>query len=216
MTRGIDEAPVVTTDALLLAGVATAVVFVVVLLVEGARRRGYDPVYHTVSELELGGGGWIQRGSFLLMAAGVFAFALGVRRALETVTGVALLAVFGLGLLVAGVFAPDAVRGYPPGAPRDPAAAPSGRAWIHHVVSGPVAFLALFGACLALAGRLEGGWRVYTLVTAGVGLVLTASTAVAFRRDAPRTGLVQRGLLLTYWSWIAVLGIHLAGGPPTA
>jgi hypothetical protein len=42
------------TDALLLTGLTAAVLFVVVLLVEGAVRPGYDPIYHTGSELELG------------------------------------------------------------------------------------------------------------------------------------------------------------------
>ena len=44
----------VSTDVLLLAGVATAIVFAAVLLVEGARRPGYDPSFHTGSELDLG------------------------------------------------------------------------------------------------------------------------------------------------------------------
>ena len=73
-----------TTETLLQAGVGSAVVFMVVLLIEGARRPGYNPIYHTGSELELGDRGWIQRANFLLMASGVFAFAVGVDRTLAT------------------------------------------------------------------------------------------------------------------------------------
>jgi hypothetical protein len=61
-----------------------AVLFVAVVLSEGALRPGHDPVYHTGSELELG-----ER---------VFAFAVGVRRTLGTVVGAVLLAIFGFGL----------------------------------------------------------------------------------------------------------------------
>lgn len=80
---------------------------------------------------------------------------------------------------------------------------------VHGVVGGPVAFLAIFGACLTLAGRLDGSWRLYTVLTAIVGLALTIWTALAFQRDAVNTGLVQRALILVYWSWIVLLGIHL-------
>lgn len=171
----------VTREALLLVGVAAAVVFFAVLLTEGARRRGYDPMYHTGSELELGERGWIQRVNFFLMGVGVFAFAVGVQRSLDSVLAAVLLAVFGFGMVVAGVFAPDPVRGYPPGAPTDPSAKPTWVAQVHHV-SGPVAFFALFGACLALANRLEGGWRLYTVLTAAVGLVIPGGPLSRSRR----------------------------------
>lgn len=199
---------VVATDVLLLVGAVAAVVFVAVLLIEGALRPGYDPSYHTGSELELGERGWIQRTNFFVMAAGMFAFAIGVQRTLESAIGGVLLMLFGSGLLIAGLFTPDPVRGHPPGAATDREADLTLPAKIHDV-SGPVMFLALFGACLALAGQLGGGWRVYTMLTAGVGLVLTAWTAAAYQKDAANTGLVQRGLIIVYWSWIVALGIHL-------
>ena len=202
-----------TTEALLLAGVGAAVVFMVVLLIEGALRPGYNPSYHTGSELELGDRGWIQRVNFLLMASGVFAFAVGVDRSLGSTVGTILLVIFGLGLAVAGVFVPDAVRGYPPGAPTSPSAKPTRQHQVHSVVGGPVAFFALLGACLALAGQLQGVWRWYTVLTAIAGLGMTIWTALAYQRDAAHTGLVQRGLIAVYWSWIVVLGIHLVMNP---
>ncbi|MDP8978278.1 MAG: hypothetical protein M3N17_06835, partial [Actinomycetota bacterium] len=77
-----------------------------------------------------------------------------------------------------------------------------------------VAFLAIFGACLTLAGRLQGAWRVYTLFTAAAGVGLTVWTAVAFLKDAANLGLVQRGLLAVYFSWIVALGIRLVTASP--
>jgi hypothetical protein len=75
-------------------------------------------------------------------------------------------------------------------------------------------FLALLGACIALARQLQGGWRLYTMLTAGLGFVLTVWTAVAYQREAANTGLVQRGLIVVYWSWIAALAIHLVADGP--
>jgi Protein of unknown function (DUF998) len=204
----------VSTDVLLLAGVAAAIVFVAVLLIEGARRPGYDPSYHTGSELELGEWGRVQRANFLLMGLGVFAYAVGVNRTLSTDVGAVLLVIFGFGMIVAGVFVPDAVRGYPPGAPSDTSAKLTWRALVHAIVGGPVAFLALFGACLTVAGHLQGAWRLYTVLTAVAGLAMTIWTAIAFQTNAAKTGLIQRGLILVYWSWIVLLGIHLTISPP--
>jgi len=55
------------TKLSVLFGVGAAVVFVAVVMIEGARRPGYRPIYHTGSELELGQRGWIKRASFVLM-----------------------------------------------------------------------------------------------------------------------------------------------------
>lgn len=80
---------------------------------------------------------------------------------------------------------------------------------VHAVIGGPVAFLAIFAACVALAGDLDGTWRLYTVVTAIAGCALTASTVIAWRKNAAHTGLVQRGLILVYWTWLVLIGIHL-------
>lgn len=196
-------------ETMLILGVATALMFVAVLFIEGALRPDYNPTYHTVSELSLGNRGWIQITNFLQMGAGMFAFAIGVSWTLNTSVGAVLLAIFGFGMIAAGVFLPDPIHGYPPGALTG---SPDQVSWhhkVHGVLGGPIAFLAIFGACLALAGRLDGPWRLYTMLTAIIGLALTIWTALAYHRDTPKTGLVQRALILVYWSWIVLLGIHL-------
>jgi len=195
-------------DVLLMVGMATAVLFLALVLIEGAIRSGYNPVYHTGSELELGERGWVQRANFFVVGLGMFAFAAGINQALDTLIGAVLLAIFGFGLFISGVFTPDPVRGYPPGAPIEPRAEPSWRARIHYV-SGPVAFLAVLGACLAVALQLDAFWQWYTLATAVAGLGMTVWTALAFQRDAANTGLVQRGLLFVYFTWIVLVGAHL-------
>lgn len=197
------------TEILLIVGVAAAVVFVVILLVEGVLRPGYAPIYHTGSELSLGDRGWIQIANFLQMGVGTFAYAVGIYRSLNTLSGAILLSIFGLGMIAAGVFVTDPIRGYPPGAPTGNQDVVSWQHQAHGIVGGPVAFFAILGACLILAGRLDGPWRRYTLLTAAVGFALTIGTAVAYQRDAAKTGLIQRALIIVYWSWIVLLGIHL-------
>ena len=196
------------TQTLLIVGVAAAAMFVAILLIEGMLRPNYNATYHMGSALSLGDRGWIQVVNFLQLGLGMFAFAVGVYQSLNTVVAALLVAIFGLGAIVAGVFRMDPMRGYPPGAPTG---TPAELTWHHkvHDLSGPIMFLAIFGACLALAGHLPGPWRLYTVLTAVAGLALTISTAVAWQKDARNTGLIQRALILVYCSWIVLLGIHL-------
>lgn len=147
----------------------SAVVFVAVLGVEGARRPGYDPTYHTGSVLSLGDRGWIQIANILQMGVGKFAFALGVCRTLHTPVGAVPLATLGLGMVVSGAFRPDPLRGYQPGSKTGTRDEVSWHHQVYHFLGGAVAFFAIFVACLVLAGRLDGVWRPYTLLTAAVG-----------------------------------------------
>ena len=196
------------TNALLIIGVATTLVFLVVVIVEGTLRPNYNPSYHMVSALSSGGRGWVQVSNFLQMGIGMLAFSVAINQTLDTVVGSVLVAVFGAGAITSGLFSMDPSFGYPPGTPPGMPTRPT---WQHqiHGAAGAIVFLAIFGACLAIAGRLDGGWRIYTLATAGLGIALTVSTMVASLRDASKTGLIQRALIFVYWTWIALLGIHL-------
>lgn len=200
-----------STDALLLFGAISAVVFVLVVTVEGARRPGYDPAYHTGSELELGPSGWIQRANFFLVGTGFAAVAFGIQASLHATVGAALVAVAGVSLVLAGIFAPDPVRGFPPGASSRCSRPDSVHAKVHDL-TGPMLAFALFGGCVAVSSRLNGPWAVYTLATAAVGLVTTVWLMVSYRRDAANTGLVQRLFLGTYWLWMTLLSLHLSTG----
>lgn len=61
-----------------------------------------------------------------------------------------------------------------------------------------------------MAPGLSRPWAIYSVATAVVGLATTVLLIVAYRRDAARTGLVQRAFLATYLLWIAALSLHLA------
>lgn len=200
-----------STDLLLFLGPATVAIFVLVVTVEGTRRPGYDAGYHTGSELELGERGWIQRANFVVIAIGMAGFAIGIHRTLDTLLGAALLGVAAAGFLASGLFVPDPVRGYPPGASITGGRPETLHAKLHDVI-GPLIFLALLAALVAVAAQLDGLWRFYTVATVVVGAVLVAVTINAYRTDSASTGLVQRTLIYVCLLWVVVLGIALPAG----
>lgn len=57
-------------------GLLGPALFILIFLVAGWLRPGYDPLRQTVSKLALGPGGWLQTADFLLMALAMAAFAL--------------------------------------------------------------------------------------------------------------------------------------------
>src|ERR1051325_5284255 len=94
-----------------LAGIAGPLVFFTVVILEGAHRRGYDPLRDTISELSLGPRGWIQTANFLVFGVLFLVFAYGVKTGLggfgAARIGGLLLFVIGLGVLGCGLFRPE-------------------------------------------------------------------------------------------------------------
>ena len=64
--------------ALLTCGAIAGPLFVVIFLVEGATRTGYNPLRHPVSSLALGNFGWMQTANFIVAGLLMVAFALGL------------------------------------------------------------------------------------------------------------------------------------------
>jgi len=205
----------------LAAGVLGPVLFVVVFLIEGATRPGYSPWRHFVSQLSTGDQSWMQIANFMVCGALVLFFVSGLRGALGPGKGITLgsvlLAIFGLGLVVAGIFVTDPAVGYPPGSPLHPVQTLHG---LIHGLAGLAVFVSLPLACFALARRFAGdprwrGWVAYSIVTgllvlasfvvANVTSVLDATGAVP---NAP-TGLLQRLGIILGWGWIALLALRL-------
>lgn len=144
------------TKSLLGYGVIAGPVYVVASVVQGLLREGFDFSRHAWSQLALGDGGWIQVTN--LVATGVMTVlaAIGLRRALRTgpaaTAAPVLLALFGLSLVVAGVFPVDAVNGFPADLPQ--ATTISGTAMVH-LLAGGIGFPCLAAALLVLARRLS-------------------------------------------------------------
>lgn len=149
----------------------------------------------------LGDGGWMQATNLVLSGLMTLAAALGFSRALggtkaATAAG-ALLGVAGIGLVGSGIFPPDPVGGFPPGAPQ--VATISG---ILHLAFGLVQFLALAVAAFVMAGWLTGrGDRGTARFSRVSGTVVIARFAGGAALSTLPIGV---GLL-----WLAVV----AGGP---
>src|SRR5881296_2463175 len=107
---------------LLACGALAGPLFVAVFVVQALARTGYDLREHPISLLTLGTLGWIQSANFVVAGALLTAFAIALRRLVHTGRGARsaplLTGVFGLGLVIAGVFTPDPSLGFPPGAPK--------------------------------------------------------------------------------------------------
>ncbi|WP_219460961.1 DUF998 domain-containing protein [Nonomuraea rhizosphaerae] len=182
------------------------VLFLVALLAQGALRSGYDPVYQPGSALSLGENGWIQITNFIVCGLLLAVFGTGLRRCTGSIAGAALTVIGGVTLALAGVFSMDPMRGFPPGTP---AGTPSTFTWEHqvHDMAGALTFTSLPLACLVLAFRLPGWWRVYLLVNGVAGLVLFVWYGTAYEADAPYAGLVQRVAITVDLTWPAALAL---------
>src|SRR5260221_12460139 len=71
------------TRLLLAGGLVGPLLFIVVLLIEGATRPGYNAWRHFGSQLSLGDQGWEQIANFLICGVLCVGFALGLRRVLN-------------------------------------------------------------------------------------------------------------------------------------
>ena len=110
-----------STRILLVGGIVAAPLFVVLWAVQAWTREGFRPTFHPLSLLSLGDGGWVQIVSFVLTGLLLVGAGIGLRRALHRGAGATwtalLVALMGVGLVIAGVFVTDAGAGFPPGAP---------------------------------------------------------------------------------------------------
>lgn len=210
------------TRLLLAAGVVGAPLFVVVFLVDGATRPGYDPTYHPVSALSLGDRGWLQITNFVVTGLLMLAFSVGLSRALRPGPAArwlpGLTGAYGLALVLSGGFVMDPMRGYPPGTPPGD---PAGFSWHHqlHDAAGAVVFVAAPLACLALARRFAAprsaaepvrrGWAGYCLAAGLAGLALFGWFGVAWEADHDLAGLLQRVTIVVGWSWIPLVALRL-------
>ena len=204
---------------LLYGGVIGPLLFILVFLLEGFTRPGYSQWRNFVSQLATGDLGWMQVLNFLVCGILVIGFAIGLRLAIRGSRGAigapVLFGVFGVSLLVAGIFSTDPGLGYPVGAP--PVRTTHGTI---HGFAGLAAFTLLPAAAFVMAWHFagqkgSGRWAVYS---AAVGLLLVvmfiASTTVSAMDasgtlpNAP-TGFLQRIAIIGGWTWIALVAWHL-------
>ncbi len=210
------------TRLLLAGGALGPLLFIVVFLIEGATRPGYSAWHNYVSSLSTSSQGWEQIANFLMCGLLALGFAVGLRQVLRTgrgaVWGPIMFGIFGLALIVAGIFVTDGSLGYPPGSTTN------GPQTLHgtiHGVAGLVTFVfALPGTCFVMARRFAGDptWRGWALASTLVGIAIivlfiafTATSALDESGVLPNspTGLLQRIAIISGWGWMALLALRL-------
>jgi hypothetical membrane protein len=175
------------TRAMLACGVIAGPAFVAIATAQILTRDGFDLRRHPVSLLSVGEHGWIQITNFVLAGVLSILFSIGVARVLTdgpgSRWGPRLLAVFGAGLVVGGIFPADPALGFPAGAPEGVPEHLTTHALIH-AFAPPVSFLALIGACLVIARRFATqGLRhaaLLTRIVAAVCFVLSVPVGPGF------------------------------------
>lgn len=169
-----------TTRLLLIGGVVATPLFVVLWALQAFTREGFRPTFHPLSLLSLGEGGWVQIFNFVVTGLLIAGCGIGLGRTLTrghlTRWTVALIALMGLGLVIAGVFVTDAGAGFPEGAP---AGAPE-MSWhgALHQAGFLLTQLAFVGAAVVLAVRFgrrrQWGWMTATIAALVAAVLVPA------------------------------------------
>jgi hypothetical protein len=196
------------TRSLLGYGIIAGPLYVLVSLAQALTRDGFDLTRHEWSLLANGRLGWIQGANLLLTGAMVLALAVGLGRLLGG-WAPRLVALYGLGLVGAGVFRADPALGFPPGTPDG--LGPVTWHGVLHLGCAGVGFLGLVAAALVLARRFardgERGWARFCVVT-GVAF-LAGFAGVASGGGSVATNLAFTGAILLMWAWLAAVSLHL-------
>jgi len=175
------------TRGLLTCGVIAGPVFVAAAIVQILTRDGFDLRRHPLSLLSVGEHGWIQVTNFVLAGILSILFSIGMARLLTdgpgSRWGPRFCALFGIGLVIGGIFKADPALGFPVGAPEGYPSHLSSHAMVH-AFAPPLAFLSLIGGLLVIARRFaaEGLRRTATFsrIAAAVCLVLSVPVGPGF------------------------------------
>ena len=210
------------TRSLLGYGVLAGPVYVITVVAQALLLRpGFDLAHDDASLLSNGSLGWIQSANFVVTGLMVIACAVGVRHALGggrgATWGPALLALYGVGLIGAGIFVADPMNGFPPGTAAGRPIVISAHG-ILHIVAAAIGFLGLVAACFVFARRFAGerrrGWAWFSGVT-GVAF-LAAFAGLASGSESVVVILAFWAALILAWTWIAALSVHLYRRPAHA
>jgi hypothetical membrane protein len=169
------------TKKLLIAGIIAGPFFIVVSLLHGLLRPGFNVVHHPASLLSVGNLGWIQIATFILTGLMYIALGVGLRRVLTSGIGrrfvAPLFIVLGIAMVAGGVFTPDPSLGFPSGTPNGVPKVISWHSTIHGFAP-IVGFLALVIALIILGRRFgsqgQRGWMWASIIVAVATLVLTS------------------------------------------
>jgi hypothetical protein len=149
---------------------------VIVVLLQDYTVPDFDPRTHLLSQLSLGRWGWVQIVNFVLAGVLNVFYAIGLRRRLDGGTGGTaapiVIGLYGLFLVIVGVFKTDPANGFPPGA--GSSVQPSGHAVIH-ALGGLFTFLTLTAGLVVFARLFfslkRSGFACYCATSAALMMV---------------------------------------------
>lgn len=170
--------------------------------------RSLDPTQRPTSEYAVGPFGYLMTAVFLLLSLATWALIAGLRRDLDdrarSRVGLAFLAAWAVGLLVAAAF------------PIDPEGAVPTTTGTVHTIAGPLTFLSLLVGIVLVSRRLQHDERWFR--TRRIVWPLAALTVVEFivgvatRAAGTGAGIAQRIMLLTVAIWFVVVAHRLRAG----
>lgn len=200
-----------TTRRLLAAGAIGPLLFVALFLIEGATRPGYRAWRNFVSQLATGDGGLMQIANFIVCGLLVIVGSIGLARARSPRAVSMTVAVFGAGLVLAGIFVADPGLGYPPGVPVEPE--PTTHDLIHEGVS-LVLFILLgllpigTGLFLSRGSRI---WAAYSVLSGVTALAFFAASAYGANQADPTIplGTLQRISIIAGFAWLSLFFLRV-------
>lgn len=191
------------SPALLNAGVWAGIIFFIVATAESFLRPGFDLSRHAISMLSLGERGWLMVATFVLSGVLVLACAVGLKREGAGVTVPALLGLYGIGLVLAGLFPAPAGLGFPPGTPDDQQPVMTTTAIVHSIAF-MLAFSSLIVACFVMAFRSRRTNGTLALVSAATGIALPLLIALGMAQVVA-TGVAFYLAAMLAWLWLAIV-----------
>ena len=185
-------------------GIIAPILFTILIIIESLLRPGYSQFYNFVSDLGVGSNAVIQNINFVIFGVLSIFFAFGLRSGLPSLprkalkVGVWLVAIFGLCILLAGVFPEDYLSQVP-----------------HNLVSA-TAFVTIIAAQLLIWKGLKnaddsvwGNYRKYSLISGVLSLILVLILKVVMSDFSDYQGIAQRAFLAVPWIWVEVTALKL-------
>lgn len=196
------------TQSLLMAGICAAGIFFLVATVESLARPGFNLAKHAVSMLSLGDRGWVMIATFIVSGVLTMLFSAGVWRAMGTVAAPLLLGLYGLGLVMAGVFPAPAALGFPPGTPEDLQPVMNTSAVLHSMAF-MLAFGALIVACFVLAANFWSmGSMPLAVFCASAGVAMPVLVALGMS-SIVATGVAFYVSAMVGWVVVVAVGLRI-------
>lgn len=201
-----------TIRLLLMGGVVSTPLFYIAAIIQSFTRTGFDIRRHAISTLTLGDLGWIQSANFFTTGLLAVCAAIGVRRLLRGRMGgkwgSLLIGIYGVGMILAGLFRPDPGLSFPPGASAGMPTSMSVHAALHSVAFF-TAFICLIAASIVFARRFatqgERGWSIYCIascILAPVLIILGSSIGTWI-------GVIMGSAGIVAFGWVSVLTARL-------